>query len=91
MLLWLFASPDWSETKWRRERLDELVDRTFTQPRAIERSAAFARALTTLACHAPSVIPVVPDRVDLLGPRVAGVAPEACRDEFTPDDFVDRL
>ena len=91
MLLWLFASPDWSETKWRREGLDILVERTFTQPRATERSAAFARALTTLACHAPSVIPVVPDRIDLLGPRVAGVAPQARRDEFAPDDFVDRL
>ena len=36
-----------------------------------------AQSLTTLGCGSPTIVPVVPERIDLLGPRAGGIATDS--------------
>ena len=47
--------------------------------------------MTTLACGSPTMVPAVPDRIDVPGPGVGGPATDARRHELASGDFVDHL
>ena len=47
--------------------------------------------MTTLACGSPTMVPAVPDRIDVPGPGVGGLATDARRHELASGEFVDHL